>query len=299
MRYSMVIVMLLVIAYFSYRSARFGTVDNLQTILVAAAPFALIALGQTLVILTGGIDLSVGSVIAVSAMASAAVAKANPGQVAMAVGLIAGCINGFLVSRINVPPFIATLGMLTAGSGFAYVIGGGAPINGLPAEFGQIANTKILGLQIPVLVMIIGIIVLAVVMKRTAYGMRVYAVGGNRTAAEIAGINAKNILFSVYALSGLLAGLSGVMLASRVISGPPNLGQGYELDAIAAVVIGGASLMGGRGTIWGTALGLLMIQTLNNGLDLLIVPAYWQDVIKGVLIVAAVSVDVWSSKRRT
>ena len=292
------------IAYFSYRSARFATPDNLQTILVAAAPFALIALGQTLVILTGGIDLSVGSVIAASAMASAAVAKANPGQiwmtvlVAMAVGLAAGCINGFLVSRINVPPFIATLGMLTAASGFAYVIGGGAPINGLPAEFGEIANTKVLGLQIPVLVMIIGIVVLAVVMRRTAYGMRVYAVGGNRTAAEIAGINAKNVLFSVYALSGLLAGLSGVMLASRVISGPPNLGQGYELDAIAAVVIGGASLMGGRGTIWGTALGLFMIQTLNNGLDLLVVPAYWQDVIKGVLIVAAVSVDVWSSKRR-
>jgi ribose transport system permease protein len=305
LRYAMVLVMLLVIAYFSYRSARFSTVDNLVTILVAAAPFALIALGQTLVILTGGIDLSVGSVIAVSAMASAATAKANPGQVwltvvvAMVVGLAVGCVNGILVSRINVPPFIATLGTLTAGSGMAYVIGGGAPINGLPPEFGSIANTKILGLQIPVLLMIVGIIALAVVMKRTTYGMRVYAVGGNRNAAEIAGINTKNMLFSVYAFSGLLAGISGVMLASRVISGPPNLGQGYELDAIAAVVIGGASLMGGRGTIWGTALGLLMIQTLNNGLDILVVPAYWQDVIKGVLIVAAVAVDVWSSRRRT
>lgn len=305
LRYSMVIVMLLVIMYFSYRSARFSTPENLLTILVAAAPFALIALGQTLVVLTGGIDLSVGSVIAVSAMASAATAKANPGQVwmtvlvAMVVGLAVGSVNGFLVSRINVPPFIATLGTLTAGSGLAYVIGGGAPINGLPAEFGSIANTKIFGLQIPVLVMIIGIIVLAVVMKRTTYGMRVYAVGGNRNAAEIAGINAKNVLFSVYAFSGLLAGISGVMLASRVISRPPNLGQGYELDAIAAVVIGGASLMGGRGTVWGTVLGLFMIQTLNNGLDILVVPAYWQDVIKGVLIVAAVAVDVWSTRRRT
>jgi ribose transport system permease protein len=305
LRYSMVIVMLLVIMYFSYRSARFSTPENLVTILVAAAPFALIALGQTLVVLTGGIDLSVGSVIAVSAMASAATAKANPGQVwmtvlvAMVVGLAVGCVNGILVSRINVPPFIATLGTLTAGSGLAYVIGGGAPINGLPAEFGSIANTKFLGLQIPVLVMIIGIVVLAVVMKRTTYGMRIYAVGGNRNAAEIAGINAKNVLFSVYAFSGLLAGISGVMLASRVISGPPNLGQGYELDAIAAVVIGGASLMGGRGTIWGTVLGLFMIQTLNNGLDILVVPAYWQDVIKGVLIVAAVAVDVWSTRRRT
>ncbi|PRY18535.1 ABC transporter permease [Kineococcus rhizosphaerae] len=303
-RRAMLIVMLLVIAFFSYRSLRFSSPENLQNILIAAAPFALIALGQTLVILTGGIDLSVGSVIAVAAMTSAAVAKANPGQVwltvlsALVVGLLAGTVNGILVSRVDVPPFIATLGMLTAGSGVAYVIGGGAPINGLPAEFGSIANTKVLGLQIPVIVMIVGIVALGIVMRRTSYGMRVYAVGGNRVAAEIAGVNARRTLFSVYALSGVLAGLSGVMLASRVISGPPNLGQGYELDAIAAVVIGGASLMGGRGTVWGTALGLLLIQTLNNGLDLLLVPTYWQDVIKGVLIVAAVAVDVWSTKRR-
>ncbi|SDS77286.1 ABC transporter permease [Microlunatus soli] len=305
LRNAMLIVVVLTICYFSYRSLRFSTLDNAVSILVAAAPFALIALGQTLVILTGGIDLSVGSVIAVSAMASAAVAVANPGQVwltvltALVVGALAGAINGFFVSVINVPPFIATLGMLTAGSGAAYAIGGGAPINGLPAEFGAIANTRILGLQIPVIVMIIGIIVLAIVMRRTSYGLRVYAVGGNRSAAEIAGINTRRILFSVYAVSGVLAGLSGVMLASRVISGPPNLGQGYELDAIAAVVIGGASLMGGRGSVWGTALGLLLIQTLNNGLDILLVPSYWQDVIKGVLIVFAVAVDVWTTKRRT
>jgi len=304
LRNSMFIVVVLVICYFSYRSLRFSSPDNMVTILIAAAPFALIALGQTLVILTGGIDLSVGSVIAMSAMASAAVALANPGQVwmtvltAIGIGLIAGAINGFFVSVVNVPPFIATLGMLTAGSGIAYAIGGGAPINGLPAEFGSIANETIFGLQIPVIVMILGIIVFAVVMRRTTYGMRVYAVGGNRAAAEIAGVNARRVLFSVYSISGVLAGLSGVMLASRVISGPPNLGQGYELDAIAAVVIGGASLLGGRGSIWGTALGLLLIQTLNNGLDILLVPSYWQDVIKGVLIVFAVAVDVWTAKRQ-
>jgi len=304
-RRAMVIVMVLIISYFSYRSARFGTLDNIQNIAIAAAPFALIALGQTLVILTGGIDLSVGSLIALSAMAAAATVKGHPERllisvlVAVLVGLVAGAVNGFLVSRVNVPPFIATLGMLTTASGLAYVVGGGAPINGLPAEFGEIANNKVLGLQIPVIVMIVGIIVLAVVMRRTSYGMRIYAVGGNPVAAQIAGVKTKRILFSVYAISGTLAGLSGVMLASRVISGPPNLGQGYELDAIAAVVIGGASLLGGRGGIWGTALGLLLIQTLNNGLDILIVPAYWQSVIKGVLIVAAVAVDVWSARRRT
>jgi ribose transport system permease protein len=237
-------------------------------------------------------------------LASAATIKAHPDQPALAVlvalltGLLAGAVNGFLVARINVPPFIATLGMLTAGSGLAYVIGDGAPINGLPPAFGKIANTTVFGIQAPVLVMIAGVVVLAVVMSRTSYGMRIYAVGGNRTAAELAGVKSRRVLFSVYAISGLLAGLSGVLLASRVISGPPNLGSGYELDAIAAVVIGGASLMGGRGSIWGTILGLFLIQTLNNGLDILTVPAYWQQVIKGVLIAAAVAVDVWATKRR-
>ncbi len=303
-RHAMVVVMLLIIMYFSYRSARFGTADNLRTIAIAAAPFALIALGQTLVILTGGIDLSVGSVIALSAMSAAVTVKGHPDRVwlsvlvALFVGLAAGAVNGFLVSTVHVPPFIATLGMLTTASGLAYVVGHGAPINGLPPEFGSIANNSILGLQIPVIVMIVGIVLLALVMRRTSYGLRVYSVGGNPVAAQIAGVKTGRVLFSVYALSGLLAGLSGVMLASRVISGPPNLGQGYELDAIAAVVIGGASLLGGRGSVWGTALGLVLIQTLNNGLDILIVPTYWQSVIKGVLIVAAVAVDVWSVRRR-
>jgi ribose transport system permease protein len=302
-RHIMVVVMLLIVAFFAYRSARFATPDNLTNILIAAAPFALIALGQTLVILTGGIDLSVGSVMAASAMAAAWTAKHAgdspmlPLVAAVVTGLLAGSINGLIVSKFEVPPFITTLGMLTLASGIAYVIGNGAPINGLPASFGSFANTQILGLTLPVILMIIAIVVLAFVMKRTNYGLRVYAIGGNRLAAEIAGVRSRNILFSVYTISGVLAGLSGLMLASRVITGAPNLGQGYELDAIAAVVIGGASLMGGRGTVWGTAIGLLLIQTINNGLDLLLVPAYWQNVIKGVIIVAAVGVDVWAARR--
>lgn len=304
-RNAMVVVMIVVIAYFSLSNERFLTPQNLLTIAVAAAPFALIALGQTLVILTGGIDLSVGSLIAVSAMSAAWVVKGHPERLALCVaaailiGLLFGSINGFLVAQLGLPPFIATLGSMTTASGFAYVIGGGAPINGLPQDFGKIANTQIFGITVPVMVMVAAIVLLAFTMSRTSYGMRVYAVGGNRMAAQIAGVNTKRILFSVYAFSGLLAGLSGVMLASRVISGPPNLGKGFELDAIAAVVIGGASLMGGRGTVWGTVLGLLLIQTMNNGLDMLVVPAYWQAVIKGILIVAAVSVDVWATRRRT
>lgn len=304
LRHIMVVVMLLIVAFFAYRSARFATLDNVVTILIAAAPFALIALGQTLVILTGGIDLSVGSIIAVSAMAAAWADQNVSGNLlvplvtAVLVGVIAGCINGLVVSRLNVPSFIATLGMLTLGSGLAYAIGNGAPINGLTASYGAYANTAVFGITIPVILMIVAILVFAFVMHRTTYGLRVYAVGGNRLASEIAGVRTRGTLFSVYAISGLLAGISGLMLSSRVITGAPNLGSGYELDAIAAVVIGGASLAGGRGTVWGTTIGLLLIQTINNGLDLLLVPAYWQDVIKGVIIVAAVGVDVWAGRHR-
>lgn len=302
-RNSMVIVLLLVIAYFSYESARFATPANLRTILIAAAPFALVALGQTLVILTGGIDLSVGSIIAASGMTAAALVANSPERLwfalvaAVLVGAVCGLINGLVVSRLHVPPFVATLGMLIAASGVAYVIGGGAPISGLPSEYGQIANARILGVQIPVLIMVAGFVVAALVMRRSSFGLHVYAVGGNVTAAEMAGVNVRRVVTSVYVISGALAGLSGVILSSRVISGPPNLGAGYELDSIAAVVIGGASLLGGRGTVWGTLLGLLLIQTLKNGLDILVVPSYWQGVITGVLIVAAVAVDMWANRR--
>jgi len=303
-RYAMVGVLVLVMIFFASSQPRFATTNNLLTILTAAAPFAFISIGQTLVILTGGIDLSVGSVIAVCAMSAAwtSVHLHLPIGVlifiALAVGFLAGAINGLVVSRIKVPPFVATLGMMTLASGFAYVIGSGAPINGLQSDFGSIANTKVFGFTIPVIAMVVLIVALGLIMRRTAWGLRVYAVGGNELAAKIAGINTNRILFSVYAISGTLAGLAGIMLASRTINGAPTTGTGYELDSIAAVVIGGASLAGGRGTIWGTTIGLFLIQILNNGLDILIVPSYWQKVIKGALIVTAVAVDVWAARRR-
>ncbi len=304
-RRAMILVMVGVIIAFSLSNDRFLTPGNLQAVLIAAAPFALIAIGQTLVILTGGIDLSVGSVIALSGMVAALFVKTNPELVwiapfvGLAVGFVVGSISGILVAREMVPPFIATLAMLTAASGMAYVVGNGSPISNLPSEYAVIANFEIFGIRTPVLLMILGLIAFSVVLSRTTYGMRLYAVGGNPAASRIAGIRNAPMLYSVYAISGALAGLSGVLLSSRVVSGLPTLGQGYELDAIAAVVIGGASLFGGRGTMWGTALGLLLIQTLNNGLDLLLVPAYWQDIIKGSLIVFAVAIDVWASRRRS
>lgn len=302
-RNAMVLVLILVICYFSYRSARFATPENALTILIAAAPFALVALGQTFVILTGGIDLSVGSVIAVSAMSSAWLAVNVPEMLwaipiaAIGVGLLCGLINGLVVSMLKVPPFVATLGTMTAVSGVAYVIGNGTPINGLPSAYGAFANTNVFGVSIPVMLMIAGFVVAWFVLTRTTFGLRVYAVGGNEVAASLAGVRTNWTLIRVYLISGALAGASGLMISSRVISGAPSLGNGYELDAIAAVVIGGASLFGGRGTVWGTLLGLLLIQTLNNGLDILVVPAYWQAVIKGALIVAAVAIDVWATRR--
>ncbi|MDP2182882.1 MAG: ABC transporter permease [Actinomycetota bacterium] len=303
LRNLMALVVIAVAVYFSIARPQFATLPNMRTILIAAAPFALIALGQTLVILTGGIDLSVGSIVALSAMTGAAIVVGHPERmllasaVAILAGLLAGLISGLVVAYVNVPPFVTTLGMLSIASGLAYAIGNGAPINGLPLEWGQIANTRVLTLQAPVLVMIAGFLILGIVMARTSFGMRIYAVGGNRTAAEVAGVKSRRILTSVYAISGALAGMSGLILSSRVISAAPYLGKGYELGAIAAVVIGGASLQGGRGTVWGTLLGLLLIQTLNNGLDILVVPAYWQTVISGLLIVSAVAVDMVASKR--
>lgn len=302
-RNSMVFVLLGVILYFGANNDGFLTLPNLRTVMIAAAPFALITLGQTLVILTGGIDLSVGSIIALSAMTGAKIVVENPSRMwfavsmAVLVGLVAGLVNGLVVAVLNVTPFVATLGMLTIASGLAYAIGQGAPINGLAENWGSIANSKFLGFQTPVYVMIAGFVILGVVMSKTSFGLRIYAVGGNRTAAEVAGVNPRSILISVYCISGTLASISGVILSSRVISGPPALGSGYELGAIAAVVIGGASLLGGRGTIWGSLLGLFLIQTLNNGLDILVIPAYWQRVISGVLIISAVTVDMWATRR--
>ncbi|MCR2762829.1 ABC transporter permease [Microbacterium sp. zg.B48] len=302
-RNSMVGVMLLAVVVFTIASPRFASPQNLQSILIAAAPFALIALGQTLVILTGGIDLSVGSVIALSAMSSAWFAVKDPENIwlgfliGVAAGLAVGVVNGFLVSVLGIAPFVATLSTLTAASGLAYAVGKGAPILGIPPAYGDLANTRIAGLPVPVWLMFLGLIVIGLMLHKFAFGTRIYAVGGNSVAAEIAGIKVKRVRFEVYAICGLLAGISGVLLSSRVVNAAPSLGAGYELDAIAAVVIGGASLFGGRGTVWGTAVGLLLIQTLNNGLDIMLIPSYWQDVIKGVLIAAAVGIDVFVTRK--
>jgi len=289
--------LLVFVVVFAIVSPAFGSLSNGRVILLAASASALLAMGEAFVILTGGIDLSVGSVVGLSGVAGALAAR-NCGSaavatvVAVAVGLAAGLFNGLVVAFARVPPFIVTLGSMTIALGVGQVLSHGSPVSGLPERFIAIANNSYGGIPVPVMIMVVAFLVLWLLLARTGFGMHVYAVGGNPLAARIAGINERRILLAVYTLAGVLAGLAGLILASRVTAGIATTGTGYELDAIAAVVIGGISLMGGRGSIAGALIGVLIIATLNNGLDILNVSPFYQDIVKGILIIAAVFVDV-------
>jgi ribose transport system permease protein len=303
---AMAIVLILIVFMFTLLSPRFATVSNGQTILELASVLALLAIGQTFVILTGGIDLSVGSVVALTGVVAAKIVQGNPDMFVPAVvggigvGLTCGLINGTLVARFRVPSFIVTLGMMTSASGLAYYISNGSPVSNLPKNYLAISTVNLASeggfqLKIPVVLMVVAFAIAWLILTRTAYGMRVYAVGGNSMASRIAGVRVNWVLVSAYAVSGTLAGIAGVILAARVTAGIPATGTGYELDSIAAVVVGGASLSGGVGTIGGTALGLFLIQTLNNGFDMLNISSFVQKIIKGALIVGAVYL---TSRRR-
>ncbi len=296
---AMAVVLILIVLMFSVLSPRFATVSNGQTILELASVLALLAIGQTFVILTGGIDLSVGSVVALTGVVAAKIVQGNPDMFIPAilggvgVGLLCGLVNGTLVAYARVPSFIVTLGMMTFASGMAYYISNGSPVSNLPKNYLSISTLNLASeggfqLKIPVVLMVIGFVVAWIILTKTAYGMRIYAVGGNSMASRIAGVRVRWVLVSAYAISSTLAGLAGVILAARVTAGIPATGTGYELDSIAAVVVGGASLSGGIGTIGGTALGLFLIQTLNNGFDIMNISSFVQKMIKGALIVGAV-----------
>lgn len=290
------------IVVFAILSPVFGSLANAQVILLAASTAALLAIGQTFVILSGGIDLSVGSVVGLAGVVAALLAQDSGWVTAVlggvGAGLLVGLFNGGVVAYGKVPPFVVTLGTMTIALGAGQVLSDGAPISELSSSFIAIANESWLGIPIPIIVMAAIFGGLWVVLNRTTFGMNIYAVGGNPLAATIAGIKTHRVVISAFALSGALAGLAGVLLASRVTAGIATTGTGYELDSIAAVVIGGISLMGGRGRLTGALVGVLIIATLNNGLDILNVSSFYQDIIKGSLIIAAVFVDVRVRGRR-
>ena len=278
---------------------------NIRNVLRQTSINAILAIGMTFVILTGGIDLSVGSILAFGGMIASILVSSSLGEVypvviAVPIGLLAGlalgAVNGFFTGYLRVPSFVVTLGMLSAARGLTLIASDGRPVSRLAAEYLFIGQGAILSIPIPILIMFGTYAVAWFVLYRTTFGRYVYAVGGNEEAAKISGVRVRLIKFSVFCISGLLSALGGIILSARTTAGLPQAGETYELDAIAAVVIGGTSLFGGRGTLFGSLIGALIIGVVNNGLDLLGVSAYFQLIFKGAIIVAAVLLD--SLRRR-
>ncbi|WP_235867326.1 ABC transporter permease [Priestia abyssalis] len=282
----------------SFTSESFLTTSNILNILRQVSIIGIIAIGMSFVILTGGIDLSVGSIMALSAVVATSFAQVDhdhalyiPILLGMLVGLSCGVVNGVMVAKWKVTPFIATLGMMTAARGLAMVYTDGRPVIGLSDAYNYIGIGYFLKLPIPVIVFLAVTIVGILLLNFTVFGRYVFATGGNEQSAKLSGVNVTLIKIGVYSLAGLLAGIAGIVLSSRIMSGSPVLGEGYELDAIAAVVIGGTSLFGGVGSLVGTLMGVLIIGVMNNGLDLLNVSSYYQQILKGAIIVIAVLID--------
>ncbi|SDM57680.1 MULTISPECIES: ABC transporter permease [Actinomyces] len=281
----------------------FLSVNNVLLILVQTTINGILAMGMMYVIISGEIDLSVGSTIALAGVVAAMLA--HPGEypvvvpilAALTVGALVGLLNGVGVAYGAIPSFIVTLGTMTAVRGLALIVSGGAPVFNVSATFEAVASVKIGRFPVMAIYLVVIFAICAFVLSRTVYGRRVYAVGGNPVAAEVSGVNVKRSKVSVFVIAGLLAGFCGVLLASRTISGSPTAGESYELDAIAAVVIGGVSMSGGRGRASGVLIGALMIAVIANGLDILGIDANFQRLVKGAIIVAAVLLDVKARRR--
>jgi len=298
---------------FSLASPNFLQFDNVVGILLATTVNGVLALGVTFVIITGGIDLSIGTVMTLSAVMTGVFITdwhlpVLLGTLAgLVTGTLAGIVNGILIAKLKIPPFIATLGMLNVARGLALVFSGLRPIyfNDTPV-FNQVAMGSVLGSIVPgfevpnlVLVLFGAAIVAGLVLSKTVFGRYTFALGSNEEATRLSGVDVDAWKIGVYAVGGLFAGLAGVLIGARLNSAQPSLGLGYELDAIAAAVIGGTSLSGGEGTILGTVIGAFIISTLTNGLRILSVPQEWQTVVTGAIVILAVYLDIIRRRRQT
>jgi ribose transport system permease protein len=282
----------------AFMSPNFLSASNAFDVMRQASINALIAFGMTLSILLGGIDLSVGSILAVSSVLAAMTMKGGQGAglaagMAILAGAGMGSLNGLVIAKGNVAPFIATLGMMTLLRGVALVLTNGSPISDFSSNFfAMLGDGYVVRLiPVPVVLMLAMFVLFWFVLTRTVFGRHVYATGGNAEAAKLSGVNTDRVQILVYTVSGAMAALAGVILTSRLDSAQPTAGAGYELDAITAVVLGGTSLAGGRGWIFGTLVGALLIGVLNNGLNLMGVSAFYQQVVKGSVILLAVLLD--------
>jgi ribose transport system permease protein len=313
-RFRSLLALALMVALLSLVSDKFLSADNGWNILRQISVNLCLSTGMTLVILSGGIDLSVGAVLAFGGAVAAGVLKDGlllpalgirlqatvAGAIVAGVGAGAalGWFNGWAITRFKLPPFVATLGMLSIARGLTMLWTHGFPITGLGAAFGYIGTGAPLGVPMPVWIVAGLVGIFLVLLQRTPFGRHLYAVGGNERAALLTGLRVNRVKLIVYTLGGALSGAAGLIVTARLDSAQPNAGLGYELDSIAAVVIGGTSLSGGRGSLAGTVLGCLIIGVLNNGLFLLDVSPFWQQVIKGAVILLAVAIDKLSASER-
>lgn len=296
MKYKSLFGLLVLCIIVSILSPRFLSIANIKNVLTQVSVNTIIAIGMTFVILTGGIDLSVGSSLAISGAVAATIVKVT-GNVflaivsALLIGIIVGVINGIFISKGKIQAFIVTLATMTIFRGVTQVYTNGTPVSGLGKSFGAIGNKTFLGIPIPVVITLIVFLISYYVLSETRYGRYLYAVGGNEDSARLSGINTDKVKTIVYIISGITAALSGIIVTSRIGSASATAGAGYELDAIAAVVLGGTSLAGGEGSIAGTIIGALIIGVLNNGLNLMNVSPYYQLIVKGLVILLAVMID--------
>lgn len=309
----------MLIAVFSATSSAFFTIDNGMTVALQVTSIAFLGIGATCVIITGGIDLSVGSVLALAGVVAALAVKdyGMPVWIGMIVGIltgsICGFINGLMVTKLKLPPFIATLGMMMIARGVALQITGARAVSGLGESFGELGNGSLFrivnigddgfptvvfpGIPYPVILMVLIALAVSYMLNRSVLGRHIYAVGSNADAARLSGVNVSRIVNFTYVLSGTLAGLTGCVLMSRLVTAQPNEGVMYELDAIASAVIGGTSLIGGVGTISGTAIGAFVIGILRNGLNMNGVSAFTQQIIIGLVILVTVWIDQLRNRR--
>jgi inositol transport system permease protein len=307
-RFGTTLFLLLLMVFFAAQNQRFLSLRNLTNILTEGSIYGIIAVGMTFVILTAGVDLSVGSLLAFAGMAGASVAQlsgADAGtswMVALASAISAGATAGYLqgkaVTLLGIPPFIVTLGGMTIWRGATLILHDGAPISGFDQSYRWWGTGTIAHVPIPVALFILVATTGYIVQRYTRYGRHIYAVGGNPEAARLNGLNVAAIITSVYLIVGVLSGLAGFLQSARLGAAEATAGAGYELRVIASVVIGGASLSGGRGGIGGTIIGALLIGVMTNGLVIMHVSSYWQQVIIGLIIVAAVAFDTFAKARR-
>lgn len=297
-KYGIYIIFLVIFLGLSLANHSFFTAGNLLNISKQASTVAVIAVGQTFCLIVGGLDLSASSVMALAGVSSAMFGLAESTNmpaavsIALCVGILCGLCNGIIIAVGRVPAFIATLGMQLIARGMALLVTNATPVFNLSKEYIFLGSGKIGPVPALVVVMLAVVLAAAFVLNRTKFGRHVYAVGGNEMSAHVSGIKVVRVKLAVYVIMGALAGLGGFLLAGRIQSGTPTMGEGYELDAIAGAVIGGVSTSGGVGQVYGAVIGSLLMAMISNGLDLLNVSAYYQQIIKGIIIILAVLLDV-------